>query len=162
VETAVEFGTQYRVDGWGRGLTTLSAMANLYDGLAHDEKLRAMIVGVTEVAENCAGELPRFEQYALGNDELSKSRLKAWFRDTCDVRDSTGAERCLRTAANVLDRDDPVEILVAAATDHIYMNNSHTMDFLNKAIETLDHVGVGPPRTRPRHRGRRHRRRLTR
>ena len=141
LETAVDFGTQYRADGWGRGMTTLGAMANLYDALAHDEKLRAMIVGVTEVADNCDGEPPRFEQYALGNDDLSKPRLKSWFRDTCDVRDSTGAERCLRTAANVLNREDLVEVLVAAGTDHIYMNNSHTIDFLNKAVETLDHVG---------------------
>lgn len=141
LETAVDFGTQYRADGWGRGMTTLGAMANLHDALAHDEKLRAMIVGVTTVADNCDGEPPRFEQYALDNEALSKSRLKSWFRDTCDVRDSTGAERCLRTAVNVLDREDLVEILVAAATDHIYMNNSHTIDFLNKAIETLDHVG---------------------
>ena len=141
LETAVDFGTQYRADGWGRGMTTLGAMANVYDDLAHDEKLRAMFVGVTEVADNCSGEPPRFEQYALDNDDLSKSRLKSWFRDTCDVRDSTGAERCLRTAANVLPREDLVEITVAAATDHIYMNNSHTVDFLNKAVETLDHVG---------------------
>jgi nitrite reductase/ring-hydroxylating ferredoxin subunit len=141
LETAVDFGTQYRADGWGRGMTTLGAMANVYDDLAHDGKLRAMFVGVTEVADNCSGEPPRFEQYALDNDDLSKSRLKSWFRDTCDVRDSTGAERCLRTAANVLPREDLVEITVAAATDHIYMNNSHTVDFLNKAVETLDHVG---------------------
>ena len=141
LETAVDFGTQYRADGWGRGMTTLGAMANLHDDVAHDEKLRAMFVGVTEVADNCSGEPPRFEQYALDNDDLSKSRLKSWFRDTCDVRDSTGAERCLRTAANVLPREDLVEITVAAATDHIYMNNSHTVDFLNKAVETLDHVG---------------------
>jgi len=141
LETAVDFGTQYRADGWGRGMTTLGAMANLYDEVGHDEKLRAMFVGVTEVADNCSGEPPRFEQYALNNDDLSKARLKSWFRDTCDVRDSTGAERCLRTAANVLPREDLVEILVAAATDHIYMNNSHTVDFVNKAVETLDHVG---------------------
>ncbi|MEF8851837.1 MAG: Rieske (2Fe-2S) protein [Haloarculaceae archaeon] len=141
LETAVDFGTQYRADGWGRGMTTLGAMANLYDEVAHDEKLRAMFVGVTAVADNCDGEPPRFEQYALGNDDLSKSRLKSWFRDTCDVRDSTGAERCLRTAANVLPPEDLVEVLVAAATDHVYMNNSHTVDFVNKAVETLDHVG---------------------
>ncbi len=141
LETAVDFGTQYRADGWGRGMTTLGAMANVYDDLAHDEKLRAMFAGVTEVADNCDGEPPRFEQYALENDALTKSRLKSWFRDTCDVRDSTGAERCLRTAANVLPREDLVEILVAAGTDHVYMNNSHTVDFVNKAVETLDHVG---------------------
>ena len=33
------------------------------------------------------------------------------------------------------------EILFAAATDHLYMNASHTLDFVNKALETLEHVG---------------------
>ncbi|MFB6150410.1 MAG: Rieske (2Fe-2S) protein [Haloarculaceae archaeon] len=141
VETAVDFGTKYRADGWGRGLTTLGAMANIYDDLAHEEKQRAMVAGVSAVADNCDGEPPRFEQYALDNEDLSKARLKSWFRETCDVRDSNGAERCLRTAANVLPREDLVEMLVAAATDHVYVNNSHTVDFLNKAVETLDHVG---------------------
>ncbi|WP_276271210.1 Rieske (2Fe-2S) protein [Haloarcula litorea] len=139
--TAVDFGTTYRADGWGRGLTTLGAMANLYDDVAHDERLRAMYVGVTEVADNCAGEPPRFDQYELSNDALSKDRLKSWFRETCEVRDSDGAERCLRTAAAVLPPEDVVEILLAAATDHLYLNASHTLDFVNKAVETLDHVG---------------------
>jgi nitrite reductase/ring-hydroxylating ferredoxin subunit len=141
LQTAVDFGTKYRADGWGRGLTTLGAMANIYDEVAHEEKLRAMWVGVMEVADNCAGEPPRFDQYALDNDDLSKARLKSWFRETCDVRDATGAERCLRSAVNVLPPEDVIEILVAAATDHVYINASHTVDFVNKAVETLDHVG---------------------
>jgi len=141
VETAVDFGTTYRADGWGRGLTTLGAMANLYDDVAHDEKRRAMFVGVSAVADNCAGEPPRFDQYALDNEELSKARLKSWFRETCEVRDSNGAERCLRAATAVLPPEDLAELLVAAATDHLYMNASHTVDFINKAFETLDHVG---------------------
>jgi nitrite reductase/ring-hydroxylating ferredoxin subunit len=141
LETAVDFGTKYRADGWGRGLTTLGAMANLYGQVDHPEKLRAMYVGVGEVADNCAGEPPRFDQYALGNEDLSKARLKSWFRETCEVRDADGAERCLRTAAAVRPPEDLVEILLAAATDHLYMNGSHTLDFINKAVETLDHVG---------------------
>ncbi|GCF13128.1 hypothetical protein Harman_10630 [Haloarcula mannanilytica] len=141
LSTALDFGVTYRSMGWGRGLTTLGAMANLYDDVAHDEKLRAMYVGVTAVADDCAGEPPRFPQYELGNDALSKSRLKSWFCETCEVRDSDGAQRCLRTAASVLPPADVVEILLAAATDHLYLNASHTLDFVNKAVETLDHVG---------------------
>ncbi|MEF8901273.1 MAG: Rieske (2Fe-2S) protein [Halovenus sp.] len=141
VETAVDFGTTYRADGWGRGLTTLGAMANIYGDIAHDEKVRAMFVGVSEVADNCAGEPPRFDQYALDNEDLSKARLKSWFRETCEVRDGNGAERCLRAATAVLPPEDLAEVLVAAATDHLYMNASHTVDFINKAFETLDHVG---------------------
>jgi len=141
LSTALDFGVTYRSMGWGRGLTTLGAMANLYDDVAHDEKLRAMYVGVTAVADDCAGEPPRFPQYELGNDTLSKDRLKSWFRETCEVRDSDGAQRCLRTAASVLPPADVVEILLAAATDHLYLNAGHTLDFVNKAVETLDHVG---------------------
>ncbi len=141
LSTTLEFGINYREMGWGRGLTTLGAMANLYDWVDHDEKLRAMYVGTREVADNVAGSPARFDQYALDNDELTKERLKSWFRENCEVRDSDGAERCIRTAAAILPPEDVVEILVAAATDHLYMNRSHTLDFLNKACETLDHVG---------------------
>jgi len=141
LETTLDFGINYRAMGWGRGLTTLGTMANLYDWVGHDEKLRAMYVGAREVADNVAGEPARFDQYALGNEELTKDRLKAWFRENCEVRDSDGAERVIRTAATILPPEDVVEILVAAATDHLYMNTSHTLDFLNKACETLDHVG---------------------
>jgi nitrite reductase/ring-hydroxylating ferredoxin subunit len=141
LETAVEFGTTYRADGWGRGLTTLAAMANLHGRVDHPENRRAMYVGVGAVADNCAGEPPRFDQYALGNRDLTKTRLKSWFRETCEVRDSDGAERCIRAAATLLAPEDVAEIMVAAGTDHLYMNASHTLDFTNKAFEVLDHVG---------------------
>ncbi|MFB6189555.1 MAG: Rieske (2Fe-2S) protein [Halapricum sp.] len=141
LETAVSFGTTYRAAGWGRGLTTLGAMANLHGYLDHTDKQRAMYVGIGEVADNCAGEPPRFDQYALDNQNLSKDRLKSWFRETCEVRDEDGAERCLRTAAAALPPEDVAEIVVAAATDHLYMNTSHALDFWNKAFETLEHVG---------------------
>jgi len=141
LSTAVSFGTKYRESGWGSGLTTLGAMANVYDRVDHDERLRALYVGIGSVADDCAGEPPRHPQYELANGELSKERLKSWFRETCEVRDEDGAERCLRTAAAVLPPEDVTEILLAAATDHLYMNASHTLDFVNKAVETLDHVG---------------------
>ena len=141
LSTTLEFGINYRAMGWGRGLTTLGVMANLYGWVDHDEKLRAMYVGSREVADNVAGSPARFEQYALGNEELTKERLDTWFRENCEVRDSNGAERCIRTAAAVLPPEDVVEILLGAATDHLYMNQSHTLDFLNKACEMLDHVG---------------------
>jgi nitrite reductase/ring-hydroxylating ferredoxin subunit len=141
LETAIDFGTQYRSMGWGRGLTTLAAMANLYPEVEAPQRRRAMHLGISEVAAECAGEPPRFSQYALANEDLPKERLKSWFRETCEVRDEDGAERCLRTAAAVLPPSDVVEILLAAATDHLYMNASHTLDFVNKAVETLDHVG---------------------
>ncbi|MFC7072927.1 Rieske (2Fe-2S) protein [Halovenus rubra] len=141
LSTTVDFGINYRAAGWGRGLTTLGTMANLYDWVDHDQKRRAMYIGTQEVADNVSGSPARFDQYALDNEELTKQRLKSWFQENCEVRDSNGAERIIRTAAATLPRADIIEILVATATDHLYLNNSHTLDFINKACETLDHVG---------------------
>ena len=141
IETAVNFGTKYRDTGWGRGLTTLGCMANLHGAVGPRDKRRAMFLGVREVAEECAGEPPRFQQYAFDNRSLSKSRLKEWFRDNCEVRDADGAERVLLTALANLPREDVADIVFTAATDHLYMNAGHTLDFINAAFETLKHVG---------------------
>ena len=141
LETAVNFGTRYRADGWGSGLTTLSYMAELYPHVGGRDRRRAMFAGVSAVADDVAGEPPRFRQYAFGNRDLSKARLKAWFRENCEVRDDDGAERTLLTAVETLPPADVVEILVAAATDHLYVNASHTLDFVNSALATLAHLG---------------------
>jgi len=141
LETAVNFGTKYRDMGWGRGLTTLGCTANLYDEVGGRDKRRAMFLGVREVADETAGEPPRFGQYAFDSRNVSKARLKSWFRENCEVRDENGAERVLLTTLANLPREDVAEMLFAAATDHLYMNASHTLDFVNKAFETLGHVG---------------------
>ncbi len=141
LETAVDFGTKYHAGGWGRGLTTLAYMAELYTDVGGRDKRRAMFTGVREVADDVAGEAPRFQQYAFRNRDLGKQRLKSWFRENCEVRDADGAERTLLTAVEALPPSEVVELLVAAATDHLYMNASHTLDFVNGALSTLDHLG---------------------
>ena len=141
LETAVEFGTKYRASGWGAGLTTLSYMADLYPDVGGRDKRRAMFAGVRAVSDDVAGEAPRFQQYAFGNRDLSADRLNAWFRDNCEVRDADGAERTLLTAVETLPASDVVGMLVAAATDHLYVNGSHTLDFINSALATLEHLG---------------------
>ncbi len=141
LETAVNFGTKYRAAGWGRGLTTMGAMANLHGEVAYPEKKRAVFTGLRSVANNCAGEPPRFQQYPLDNQDLGTKRLKSWFRNNCEVRDADGAERTLLTAIGSLPPADVAEVVLAGATDHLYMNSSHTLDFVNKAFETLEHLG---------------------
>jgi nitrite reductase/ring-hydroxylating ferredoxin subunit len=141
LETALDFGTRYRAMGWGRGLTTLGCMASLHGHVGGRDKRRAMFAGVREVADDSAGEPPRFQQYAFDNQDLSKSRLKSWFRNACEVRDADGAERCLLTAIACLPPEDVAEIVFAAATDHRYMNAGHTLDFINSAFETIEQLG---------------------
>ena len=141
LKAAVDFGTNYHASGWRRGLTTMSYMADLYPDLGDRDRRRAIFVGVDEVADNCAGEAPRFQQHAFENRSVPKARLKSWFRENCAVRDEDGAERTLLTAIECLPPNDVVDILVTAATDHLYLNGSHTLDFINSAISTVEHLG---------------------
>lgn len=142
VRIGAEFGTHYRRDGWGRGLTTLGVMANLLDDVRPEDRRRALYVGLTEVATDCAGEPPFFVQEPLSADDVSVERLTEWFRDNVEVRDSDGAERVLRAAIGAdLTEAEIAGMLVAAATDHLYLDTGHRLDFVNKAFETLDHVG---------------------
>ncbi|WP_251329281.1 Rieske (2Fe-2S) protein [Haloplanus pelagicus] len=142
------FGTQYRRRGWGSGLTTLSAMANLRSDLRPADRRRALAVGLGAVADDCAGEPPFFVQDPLSTDRVSADRLTAWFRDTIEVRDADGAERVLRAAIAAAARDDTdvdrstlARLFVAAGTDHRYLDSGHRLDFVDKAFELLDHVG---------------------
>ena len=141
METGVNFGTTYRASGWGPGLTTLSYMTELYPALGARDRRRAMYTGVRAVADDCADQPPRFQQPSFENRSLSKERLKGWFRENCEVRDADGAERCLLTAVDCLPPGEVAELLVAAATDHLYLNAGHTLDFLNSALSTVEHLG---------------------
>jgi hypothetical protein len=100
-----------------------------------------MFLGVCEVADECAGEPPRFGQYAFDSRSVPKARLKTWSRDNCEVRDSNRAGWVLLATLANLPKGGVAEILFTAATDYLYMNASHTFDFVNKAFETLEHVG---------------------
>ncbi|UPV76439.1 Rieske (2Fe-2S) protein (plasmid) [Halorussus limi] len=135
------FGARYRDDGWSSGLTILSAMANLQDALRPEDRKRALYTGLYRVAEDCEGEPPKFDQPSFSARDLSRERLESWFRETIEVRDRDGAERCLQTAVATLDPEEVADILYLAATDHLYMDAGHTFDFVNKACEALDHVG---------------------
>jgi nitrite reductase/ring-hydroxylating ferredoxin subunit len=141
VETAVNFGTTYRAAGWGPGLTTLSYMTELYPALGARDRRRAMYTGVRAVADDCADQPPRFQQPTFDNRSLSKERLKGWFRENCEVRDADGAERCLLTAVEALPPGEVTELLVAAATDHLYLSAGHTLDFVNSALSAVEHLG---------------------
>ncbi|HEY7035414.1 MAG TPA: hypothetical protein VH482_29005, partial [Thermomicrobiales bacterium] len=90
----------------------------------------------------CAGQPPRFALDPLSTADVPTPRLKTWFRQFVEVRDADGAERALLTAINA--GSSPAEIadlLLAAATDHYYLDGGHTLDFVNKACELLDLIG---------------------
>jgi hypothetical protein len=70
------------------------------------------------------------------------SRLKTWFRRAIEVRDQDGAERVLQTAISARASSTALaDMLLVAATDHVYLDAGHIVDFINKACEYLDVVG---------------------
>ncbi|WP_410766605.1 Rieske (2Fe-2S) protein [Haloferax sp. DFSO60] len=142
IEAGVRFGAQYRREGWGPGLTILTAMANVLGDVEGDDAKRALYHGLIQVASDTAGEPPRFDQDAFEDVDADFDRLLSWFRESIEVRDPDGAERVLRTAiaAGYVDADI-AHMLGAAATDHRYLDTGHMLDFVNKACESLDHIG---------------------
>ncbi len=136
------FGTDYRVAGWGPGLTIMTALANSLDGLAPEDRTLALYHGLVRVALDCVNSPPHFRLDPLPNTEVELPRLRAWFRSFAEVRDTDGCERALLTA--IQRGASPAalaDILTAAATDHFFLAGGHTIDFINKACELLDHIG---------------------
>jgi hypothetical protein len=69
-------------------------------------------------------------------------RLARWFRGFVEVRDAEGAERALVSAVRAgASPEELADMLFAAATDHRYLDGGHTLDFVNKALESLDVAG---------------------
>jgi nitrite reductase/ring-hydroxylating ferredoxin subunit len=136
------YGLRYRGRGWGMGMTILTAVASLLPVLSAEDRPLALFHGALRVAEDTAGSQPRFELEPLPTTRVPLPRLKAWFRRTVDVRDEDGAERILQTAiAGGASPTDLADLPLAAATDHVYLDAGHVLDFINKGCEYLDLVG---------------------
>lgn len=138
----LEFGTRYRQSGWGQGLTILACMMNLMQYLAPEDRSRALYHGLSAVAGDTFGMAPRFTVQPLPATTTDVPTLKRWFRQFVEVRDSEGAERCIVSAVRAgADDKQLADMLFAAATDHRYIQIGHVLDFTNKALEALDHLG---------------------
>jgi len=140
----LEYGTRYRQEGWGPGLTILTCMMNLAPYSRREDRPRALYHGLSAVASDCSGQPPRFAVSPLPDVKSSADvrTLKRWFRHFIEVRDADGAERCLVTAIRA--GTEPhilADMLFSAATDHRYIDSGHVLDFTNKAFEALDVVG---------------------
>lgn len=148
LEVGAEFGVKYARNGWGSGMTILTAMANILTALNDEDRPRAMYQGLVSVARQVAGQPPAFMLEPLQTSETRPAVFKAWFRDFMEVRDRDAAERTLQTAINAdIPMDEIADIMFTAATDHVYINGGHTLDFINKAFELLDLIGWEHART---------------
>ncbi|GIP26420.1 hypothetical protein J23TS9_15500 [Paenibacillus sp. J23TS9] len=138
----IEFGVKQRTQGWGSGLTILAAMANVLPKLDKQGRILALFQGLLHTARESAGGGTRYLLDPLPNTGVSEERLTEWYRDCIEVRDTRGAERVLLTAVQArVDEKRLFSMMGMAATDHFYMNGGHTLDFHNKAFESLKYVG---------------------
>src|SRR5215211_2944623 len=108
----LEYGTRYRQEGWGVGLTILTCMMNLAPfSRSSEDRLPAIYHGLSAVADDCSGQPPRFTVSPLPDVQSTSAdvgTLKRWFRHFIEVR---------------------------------YVDSGHVLDFTNKAFEALDIVG---------------------
>jgi len=134
------FGAHNR-DGWGVGLTILTALANLLPFLPEEEVYLALFHGARRVAMDCDGEPPRRERAPLGS-QRDPTALKGWLRRWTNVRHREAAERTLLTAiGSGLSPPVLADILLAAETERAFADTGHSLDFINKAFECLDLIG---------------------
>jgi nitrite reductase/ring-hydroxylating ferredoxin subunit len=142
VRQATLFGAQNR-DGWGVGLTILTALANLLPGLPEDEAYLALFHGARRVASDCDGQPPRRERAPL-ESRPEQATLKRWLRRWTKVRHREAAERTLLTGiAAGLSPAALADALLAAVTERAFADGGHSLDFINKAFECLDLIGWG-------------------
>ncbi|MGF6468704.1 MULTISPECIES: Rieske 2Fe-2S domain-containing protein [Paraburkholderia] len=134
------FGAQNR-DGWGVGLTVLTALSNLLSVLPADETYLALFHGARRVAADCNGEAPRRERTPLAS-RPEPAMLDRWLRLWTNVRHREAAERTLLTAiAAGLAPAVLADALLSAGTERAFADSGHLLDFINKAFECLDLIG---------------------
>jgi nitrite reductase/ring-hydroxylating ferredoxin subunit len=142
VRTVGHYGLRYRGRGWGSGMTILTAVGHLLPVLSPEDRPLALYHGAVHVARDTGQMAPRFDLEPLPATSVPIERLKTWFRRSVEVRDTDGAERALQTAiASGASAVQLADMLLVAATDHVYLDAGHVLDFINKACEYLDLVG---------------------
>ena len=135
------FGARYR-DSWGSGLTILGAMANLIPHLEEETAFLALTQGARRVAADCAGMAPRRDRHPLETDEIPTDTLVGWMKDWTTVRHRDGAERTVLTAVQAgATWSELTRLIFTGATERLYADTGHALDFCNKAFEVADLIG---------------------
>jgi hypothetical protein len=113
-------------------------------GLRIEDRGLALTHALSFLAGDVGGHPPRFGLDPLGGADLDAGRLTAWYRRFIDTRSSDAAERALATAliSDGISMADVEAMMFAAVTDHVFIDEGHTIDFTNKAFELVDMVGV--------------------
>lgn len=141
VKIGLRFAAANRADGWGAGMTVAQIALNLLRYMPASDHGRALTHGLAFLARDVQGQRPRFPVGPL-DGPAKPEQLARWYRRFMENRLATAAERVLATASRV----DPAateRFLFAACTDHVYLDEGHVIDHLNKACEAASGMGDG-------------------
>lgn len=146
LDIASDFGTTFRLQGWGPGLTILTCMSNILDYMNKDDRVAALVQGLAHVSLDCFEEPARHSLSPLSPEETNSNMqdyasAKKWFRNFVDQREPEASERTLQSAVRLFTKEDVASMVFLAATDHIFLNGGHVYDFANKAFEMVDKIG---------------------
>jgi nitrite reductase/ring-hydroxylating ferredoxin subunit len=137
---AALFGAR-NLDGWGAGMTILTALGNLLAISPEEEIFLALFHGVARLAADCDGAAPHRRRSALTSRPDHRT-LKRWLRRWAAVRHHEAAERTVLTAISEgAQAATLAELLLSAETDRVFADDGHSLDFINKAFECLDLIG---------------------
>jgi nitrite reductase/ring-hydroxylating ferredoxin subunit len=145
VEIGLRFAAANRAEGWGAGMTVAQISLNLLPHLPAAEHGRALTQGLAFLGRDVRGHQPRFpvaplEGPAAPAEPVDPEQLGRWYRRFVENRLTDAAERVAATASRV----DPAateRFMFAAGTDHVYLDEGHVVDYLNKACEAAAGIG---------------------
>jgi nitrite reductase/ring-hydroxylating ferredoxin subunit len=145
VEIGLRFAAAHRAEGWGPGMTVAQISLNLLPHLPPGEHGRALTHGLAFLGRDVQGHRPRFPVAPLTGQADADAgpdpdQLARWYRRFMENRLGTAAERVAATGSRV----DPAateRFLFAAGTDHVYLDEGHIVDYLNKACEAAAAIG---------------------
>jgi nitrite reductase/ring-hydroxylating ferredoxin subunit len=139
VDIGLRFATANRAEGWGPGMTVAQIALNLLLYLPPSEHGRVLTHGLAFLARDVQGHRPRFPVAPL-EGPAAPEQLARWYRRFMENRLATAAERVVATASRV-DPQATERFLFAACTDHVYLDEGHVIDYLNKACEAAAEIG---------------------
>jgi nitrite reductase/ring-hydroxylating ferredoxin subunit len=139
VELGLRFAAERRPDGWGPGMTVAQVVLALLRYMPADEHGRALTQGLAFLARDAQGRTARVAVTPL-DEHGDADQLARWYRRFVESRQGQAAERVVATGA-ALDAAATERMLFAAATDHVYVDEGHVIDYVNKACEAAAAIG---------------------
>ena len=120
-------------------MTVAQIVLNLLPHLPSSEQGRALTQGLAFLGRDTQGHRPRFPVAPL-EGEAEPAQLARWYRRFVDNRLGQSAERVAATGSRI-DPTATEQFMFAACTDHVFIDDGHVIDYLNKACEAAAAIG---------------------